>query len=184
MGKFLKWTFISLLLLAGVMVLAFNILKSNTKKHSPEQVVEYSEGQTDLTVFYNRPYKNNREIFGELVPFGEVWRTGANEPTTFSTATDIVIKGKTLPAGKYTLWTIPGAESWEVIWNDKDYRWGITMFGGKASREPKYDVLNVTVPLISTSKTIEQFTISFEKASPTLFVLEWDHTRVEVPIEE
>ena len=183
MGKFLKWTIISLLLLAGVMVVAFNILRSNTKKYSPEQIVEFHEVGMDISVFYNRPYKNNREIFGGLVPYGEVWRTGANEPTTFTTDNDLNIAGKKLPAGEYTLWTIPHKDHWEVIWNDKDYRWGITMMGGKASRQPEYDVITTTIPVKETSKTVEQFTISFVEGTPLQFVLEWDDTRIEVPVE-
>ncbi|WP_417603577.1 DUF2911 domain-containing protein [Owenweeksia hongkongensis] len=184
MGKFLKWAVISLALIAGVLVIAFNILRSNTKKHSPEQVVEFKQDDLELSVFYNRPYKNEREIFGALVPYGEVWRTGANEPASFTTNKNITIDGKKLPAGSYTLWTIPNKNEWEVIWNDKDYGWGITLMEGKASRKAEYDVLNVLEPVKPTSKTIEQFTISFKKGSPILFVLEWDDTRIEVPIEE
>lgn len=184
MGKFLKWAFISLLLLATVLVLAFNILMSSTKKHSPEKVVEFKQNDVELSVFYNRPYKNNREIFGALVPYGEVWRTGANEPTTFTTNKDLKIDGKKLPAGEYTIWTIPNEDQWEVIWNNKDYRWGITMMGGKASRQPEYDVLTAKVPVKETSKTVEQFTISFEEGSPMLLVLEWDDTRIEVPVDQ
>lgn len=184
MGKFLKWTLISLALVAGVLVLAFNILRSNTKKHSPEQVVEFKQNGLELSVFYNRPYKNDREIFGGLVPFGEVWRTGANEPTTFTTNKNIMVDGKKLAAGTYTLWTIPNKDEWEVMWNDHDYGWGISAFNQKASRQAEYDVLNLTVPVKPTEKTVEQFTISFEEGAPSLFVLEWDDTRIEVPIEE
>ncbi len=184
MGKFLKWTLISLVLVAGVLVIAFNILKSNTKKHSPEQVVEFKQNDLELSVFYNRPYKNEREIFGSLVPYGEVWRTGANEPTTFTTNKSISIDGQKLPAGTYTLWTIPNSDKWKVIWNSKDYGWGISAFNQKASRKAEYDVLTADEPVKPTAKTVEQFTISFKKGSPILFVLEWDDTRIEVPIEE
>lgn len=184
MGKFLKWSIISLILLAGVLVIAFNILRSNTKKYSPEQIVEFHEDGLDISVFYNRPYKNNREIFGGLVPYGEVWRTGANEPTTFTTETDIKVGGKKLPAGKYTLWTIPHKDHWEVIWNDKEYGWGITMLEGKASRKSEYDVLTLEVPVKPTNHTIEQFTISVDdNQKPVLFVMKWDDTKVEMPVQ-
>lgn len=184
MGKLLKWTLISLVLLAGVLVIAFNILRSNTKKHSPEQVVEFKQNDLELSVFYNRPYKNDREIFGGLVPFGEVWRTGANEPTTFTTNKSISLGGKKLPAGTYTLWTIPNKDEWEIMWNDHDYGWGISAFDQKASRKAEYDVLTLNEAVKPTAKTVEQFTISFEKGSPILFVLEWDDTRIEVPVGE
>ena len=184
MGRFLKGAIISLALVAGVLVLAFNILRSNTKKHSPEQVVEFKQNDLELSVFYNRPYKNEREIFGGLVPYDEVWRTGANEPASFTTNKNISIDGQELPAGTYTLWTRPNEKSWEIIWNSQDYGWGISPFDQKASRKAEYDVLTVDEPVKQTSKTVEQFTISFKEGAPILFVLEWDDTRIEVPIEE
>ncbi len=76
------------------------------KRASPEDMVEYVNEDLRIDVFYCQPSKRGREIFGELVPFGEVWRTGANEATTFETSIDLTIGGKVLPAGKYTLWTI------------------------------------------------------------------------------
>lgn len=183
MGKFLKWTLISLALLAIVMVIAFNILRSNTKKHSPESLVEFKQDDLEISVFYNRPYKNNRDIFGALVPYGEVWRTGANEATTFTTNKSLSIDGQRLPAGSYTLWTIPGEENWEIIWNSKDYGWGIG-FDQKASRKPDYDVLKISRPVKTTPKTIEQFTIKIEKGNPILFTLAWDQTLIEIPITQ
>ncbi len=98
-----------------------------TKAYSPEETVTYEENSLDLEVFYNRPYKKDRVIFGGLVPYGQVWRTGANEATTFSTNEDLLIDGSTLEAGKYTLWTIPMENSWKVIFNSKMYPWGINL---------------------------------------------------------
>ena len=119
MSKSLKVILIILGVLVGLVLLGifvgFPYLKSQTKKSSPEQVVQYDKYGLDLEVFYCRPSKKDRVIFAEdgLVPFGEVWRTGANEATTFNTATNLNINGKVLPAGKYTLWTVPGEDSWE-----------------------------------------------------------------------
>lgn len=181
MNKKLKWTLIVLAALALVLGLVFKFMQYETKKASPEATVNYKKDGKQLSVFYCRPYKKNRVIFGLLVPYDKVWRTGANEATTFSTDTAINIDGKLLPAGIYTLWTIPGKESWTVIFNSKQYGWGIT-YGGEASREAEYDVLEVKVPVQHIPETVEQFTISFDDTDTLKLILEWDMTRVAVPI--
>lgn len=182
MPKFLKWTLIGLAGLAVVLFIAFKVLQTQTKKHSPEDTVTHVQGDTELMVFYNRPSKKGRVIFGDLVPYGEVWRTGANEATTFTTTQDIEFGGKNLPAGSYTLWTIPGQEEWTVIINSKQYSWGVN-FQSQASREAESDVLQVTVPVQRLSTPVEQFTIDFEKdAGSTALVLMWDDTRIAVPL--
>ncbi len=182
MNKKLKWTLIILASLAIVLGIAFKFFQYETKKASPEATVSYAKDGKKLSVFYCRPSKRERVIFGLLVPYDKVWRTGANEATTFSTDTEIEIGGKKLPAGKYTLWTIPGKESWTVIFNTKQYGWGIT-YGGESSREPEYDALEVKVPVQHNPETVEQFTISFDDAEALQMVLAWDQTRVAVPIK-
>jgi hypothetical protein len=115
-----------------------------------------------------------------LEPYGKVWRTGANEATTFTTNKDLTIGGKNLPAGKYTLWTIPNKEKWTVIFNSKMYSWGVS-FGG-ASREAAADVLQVEVPVETLPAVQEQFLISFDEAVPAM-VLAWDMTKITVPLK-
>jgi hypothetical protein len=183
MNKFLKWTAIIVGILAVVLFVAFQFLQSQTKKASPEDTVTYVNGATNLSVFYCRPSKKGREIFGKLVPFGQVWRTGANEATTFTTNKDLTIGGKALPAGKYTLWTIPEKDQWAVIFNKKEYAWGVN-FDTKASREPEADVLQIQVPVEVLSVPVEQFTISFDKQTQLALVLAWDNVKVSVPINE
>ncbi|MEP5611635.1 MAG: DUF2911 domain-containing protein [Cyclobacteriaceae bacterium] len=173
------------IIIASILVLGFagyQYVIYSTKQHSPEDIVQYQKGNYDLEVFYNRPYKKGREIFGSLEPYGQVWRTGANEATTFETKSDLTIGGSLLNAGKYTLWTIPGPQSWKVIFNDKQYDWGVGRNG--ASREAEYDALTVDVPVESTADIIEQFTIAFEDegGNPTL-TLSWDETKISVPIQ-
>lgn len=173
------------ILLAGVVfaVIGIFILRYSTKLHSPEATSTYETGDLKLEVFYNRPYKKDREIFGNLVPYGEVWRTGANEATTFETSTDILVDGTLLKAGKYTLWTIPDEESWKVIFNSKMYPWGIN-FSQKAYRNPKYDALVLERPVEKTEEPLEQFTISFKKSGEFVNLnLEWDQTKISVPIK-
>ena len=169
-----------ILVLASAIVL---ILRYNTKAHSPEDMVSYTQGDLKLEVFYNRPYKKGREIFGNLVPYNEVWRTGANEATTFETNKDIMVDGSLLEAGKYTLWTIPMENSWKVIFNDKMYPWGINL-EEDAYRDPEFDALVLEVPVRELKKTQEQFTITFDKKNEFVFLkLGWDNTLVRVPIK-
>ena len=179
MKKFLKWTGIVVGVLAVVLFVAFKFLQANTKKASPEATVTYKKDGTDVSVFYCQPARKGREIFGKLVPFGEVWRTGANEATTFTTNKDLSIGGKTLPAGKYTLWTIPEKDQWTVIFNSKQYDWGVS-FGAKASREAEADVLQIKVPVTTLASVQERFNISFDESTPAM-VLAWDLTKVVVP---
>ncbi len=182
MKRFLKWFLIIVIGLGILLFVAFKIMESNTKKYSPEQEIEFSQNNLEIDIFYNRPYKKGRPIFGGLVPYNEVWRTGANEATTFTTNKDLMVKGQKLPAGEYTLWTIPNKHNWQVIFNSKNYSWGVS-FGGVASREPEFDVCNVTVPVTENDEVVEQFTITVEDGSPIMMKLAWDKTIISVPIE-
>lgn len=166
-----------------VLVALVLIMRNNTKMHSPEDTVTFKKNGLELEVFYNRPYKKGRKIFGGLVPYGKVWRTGANEATTFSTNKDILVDGSLLKAGKYTLWTIPQENSWKVIFNSKMYPWGIN-FDEKAYRNPKYDVLVLEQKVKQLDENVEQFTISFEEANDLILMkLEWEKTEIDVPIK-
>ena len=181
MKKNLKWTGIILVSLFILLFGFFKYMHYNTKQHSPEMVIQYARGDLELSVFYNRPYKKGRDIFGGLVPYGQVWRTGANEATTFTTSQDLLIDGKTLKAGTYTLWTIPNRNRWEVIFNSKEYPWGIDM-GGKPMREPEFDALSVTVMPEELDEQVEQFTIAFREGNPVTLDLRWDDTEVSVAL--
>ncbi len=181
MARFLKWLVISLVAVVLVLFAAYKYMQSQTKKHSPEQTVTHTVGAADVKIFYNRPSKKDRVIFGELVPFGEVWRTGANEATTFSISSDLEIEGTALPAGDYSLWTIPGEMEWQIIWNTKMYPWGVG-WGAKASREAEYDAASITVPVRVLENPIEQFTIRI--TSENVLILEWDQTQVRAQLHE
>lgn len=176
-----------LLIIVGVLILGFvgrSIIRAMTKQHSPEETINFiSEGVT-FTIFYNRPYKKKRVIFGDLVPFGQVWRTGANEATTFTTNKDILVDGTTLKAGTYTLWTIPDKDSWKVIFNGDTYDWGISIIDGNPSRDPEYDALIIEVPILPLLTTVEQFSIYFEEANDfTIMYLAWDRTAIAIPLK-
>lgn len=184
MKKFIKWFLIIVTILGIGLFGTYKYMISQTKKASPEQTVTYNQSDVNLSVFYNRPSTRGRDIFGKLVPYGKVWRTGANEATTFKTNKDLLINGKKLPAGKYSLYTIPGEDSWEIIFNGKSYFWGINMRDpSKASLEREFDVLVTNVNPVSTDTVTEMFTISFENNSGLFLVLSWHQTKVMVPIQ-
>ncbi len=162
--------------------IGYHLLKYNTKKHSPETTITHVIGDADISVTYSAPYKKGRKIFGELVPFNQIWRTGANEPTTFATTKTLTIDGSQLPKGTYTLWTIPGATSWKVIFNSGSYNWGVS-FDGTPTHDSALDVLTIEVPKQQLLNIIEQFAIYFEDTkSLTYMYLAWDTTFVAVPI--
>ncbi len=176
---FLK-IFGTLIVLAAVIIF---ITRYSTKAHSPEDTVTYTQEDLKMEVFYNRPYKKERIIFGKLVPYNEVWRTGANEATTFETNKDIMVDGSLLKAGKYTLWTIPMENSWKVIFNKNMYPWGIDL-DEKAYRDPAFDALILEVSTKDLKKTLEQFTIDFKAENEFINLnLAWDATLVSVPIK-
>src|SRR6267143_125560 len=108
MKKVLIIAGIALALIAGSL---YYYTQVYTKSFSPEANVDFSDGNLKIHVFYNRPYKKGREIFGKLEPYGKTWRTGANEPTTFETSADLKFGDKVLKAGKYSLWTVPNPET-------------------------------------------------------------------------
>ncbi len=181
MKKFLIFTAIGIVVIAALLAIVRYMDTMKTKSFSPEGEAVFSHDDLSIKVIYNRPYKKGREIFGGLVPFEKVWRTGANEATTFETNRDLIIEGETLKAGKYTLWTIPRQASWTVIFNSEYGQWGINS-KGEANRDPSRDVLTVDVLSVQQNQVFEQFTIAFEKTGEDgEMVFMWDNTLVAVP---
>ena len=160
------------------------IVRYQTKSYSPESSATFQNEDLKITVFYNRPFKKGRVIFGGLVPYGKTWRTGANEATVFETNKDLLIGDKKLKAGRYSLWTVPNEQSWTVVFNSTIPNWGIdVMNNGEAARDPKHDVIVIDVPVMWTDKEFEQFTISVERADDMLeLVFAWDKTLVALPL--
>jgi hypothetical protein len=181
MKKFLIFSIIGVVVIVVLVAVVGYVNKSKTKAFSPEGEVVFKKGDLAIKVFYNRPYKKGREIFGALVPYGKVWRTGANEATIFETNKNLTIEGKNLKAGKYSLWTVPGQETWKIIFNSEYGQWGINA-KGEANRDPSRDVLSIEVHALTQEQEFEQFTISFEKSGEEAeMVLIWDKTLVAVP---
>jgi len=139
---------------------------------------KFADGKS-IKVDYSSPRAKGRKIFGELVPYGQVWRTGANEATTFVTDADLTIGGKDVPAGKYTIFTVPNQDKWSLIINKKTGEWGIPY---------KYEADEVGRFDMSASKTpapVENFTISFhEMGTGCHMYLDWENTRATIEITE
>ena len=143
---------------------------------SPNASVSQTIGLTDILVTYGRPGVRDREIFGGLVPYGQVWRTGANESTVVVFPEDVRVQGESVPAGTYSLYTVPGEDEWTIILNNK-LSWG-------TAYDEAEDLLRVTADP-QESHFVEQMMIYFEDitAESGDLVIHWANTKVPVTIE-
>jgi len=134
-------------------------------------------GLTDVSIDYSRPNMRGREIFGGLVPYGKVWRTGANAPTKIKFSGAVKIGGQEVPAGEYALYTIPNKDEWSIILS-KDLKMGASGYKADA------DALRVTAKPSDLVDPVESFTIAFDnlKDDGAMIVLKWDKTRVPVEL--
>jgi len=182
MKKGIKIFLIALAALFGVLLIGFQWMKSNTKKLSPEQHFSASIDGLDVHIFYSSPSMRGRSIFGEVVPYGTTWRTGANEPTTISFSNAVLVNGEPLKAGKYTLWTIPEPEHWHVMFNAGDYPWG-SDWGGKAAHQPDKDVLRTTAVVQYTKTAAEQLRIEV-MPDPLRLEIQWEYSLISLPLSQ
>lgn len=172
-------------IIAIVLVAAFFALKTFTKSKSPAQQAGYNQNGLKITVDYCSPLKKGREVFGPenpdtkvVVPYGKVWRTGANEATIIDIAQDVSIGNQNLKAGKYSLWTIPNADKWGVVINSEVGQWG-------TNHDASKDVLTVEAPVETLATAQESLSIGFEPDSVgTKMCIRWDKTQVCVPIKK
>jgi len=149
---------------------------AHDRKFAPAKV-----GNTGYArVVYSRPAKNGREVFGTLVPYGKVWRVGANEATEIKFLSDATIQGKQVKAGVYTLYAIPTETAWTIILNSDLDQWGAYSY------KQDMDVLRVTAPVKKTDEPVENLTIQFKKVGDnvkeSIMVIAWDNTMVEIPV--
>lgn len=149
--------------------------QDRSQRNSPPQQAMASIMGHDVIITYSSPSKNDRHIFGGLVPYGEVWRTGANEATTLSIASDMKIEGYLIKAGKYGLFTIPGEESWEIIINEVWDQWGAYNY------DADKDVARFAAQVRSSDKVVEDFTIDVNDGGEVKMM--WDQTIVTWQIE-
>lgn len=153
--------------------------RANTEvRVSPNASITQTIGTTMVSINYGRPAVRNREIFGQLVPFNKVWRTGANEATTITFSDDVMIEGEKLKAGTYSLFTIPGKDKWTLIFNNVPAQWGA--FDYDSSK----DALRVKVEP-KKGIPIEQMMFYFKEitANSATAVFHWDETKVPFTVE-
>lgn len=148
---------------------------SDESRVSPNATVSQTIGTTEVLITYGRPGVRDRDIFGGLVAYGEVWRTGANESTVIVLSDDVMIEGEEVPAGTYSIYTVPGEDEWSIIINEK-LSWG-------TQYDESMDHVRVTAEP-EESFFVEQFMIYFEDISENEaeMVLHWDDTKVPVTI--
>ena len=145
---------------------------------SPPATASGKVKEANITINYSSPAVKGRQIFGSLVPYGEVWRAGANEATIFETDKDIKVEGKTLPAGKYSVYAIPGEKEWTIIFNKQTGQWGVKK--GGSSRDAAQDALLVKVKPKKSSAMAERLAYDVNDKG---FALRWENTEVPVSIK-
>lgn len=183
MNTFLKRLLIVLSIVAiGLFLYSYFVENIFSDRLSPKDTVEFKLNDLKLEVFYNRPSKKGREVFGALVPYNKVWRTGANEATTFETNKNLMVDGIFVPEGKYSIWTVPNDSVWKVMFNTKQYPWGVDE-QMQPLWDPNYDLLEIDVPTETLDKVVEQFTIAFDNSTDDLkLTMAWDRTKIAVPL--
>jgi hypothetical protein len=174
---------VSLFAVASLASAQMNMSDDKSKRPSPpaSAACKFSDGKT-IKIDYSSPRAKGRKIFGEasekaLVPYGQIWRTGANDATTFVTDTNVTVGGKAVPAGSYTIFTVPKADAWSLAISKKTGEWG-TDYPGE-----KEDLVRVPMSVSKTSAPVENFTIAFAQAGGKCTLrMEWENTRASVDI--
>lgn len=168
-----------------------------SRRASPVGIARTHIGDAYVKVTYGRPYVRNRQIFGEnaedetfLVPFGELWRTGANEATEITFTEPLLVDGRRVESGTYALFTIPGAREWEVRFSgqlglDGTNRLNPVTNSFEPAYDPSHDVLTIDVPVRTVSESTDQLTMSFEETDAGAdLVIRWEHSEVRIPLQE
>jgi len=174
---------VSLFAVATLASAQMNMSDDKSKRPSPpaSATCKFSDGKT-IKIDYSSPRAKGRKIFGDasekaLVPYGQIWRTGANDSTTFVTDANLNVGGKAVPAGSYTIFTVPKADAWSLVISKKTGEWG-TDYPGE-----KEDLVRVPMTVSKTSAPVENFTIAFDQAgSKCTLRIEWENTRASVDI--
>lgn len=149
-----------------------------SQRPSPPGTAEMTLKGKKITINYSRPYLKGRHVGQELAPYDKVWRTGANEATSLTTEIDLNIGGARVPAGNYTLYTLPSEGTWKLIINKQTGQWG-TVYN------QDQDLARVDMKRSQLPQPVEQFTISFDKKNDSSadLVLEWENVRLSVPVQ-
>ncbi len=163
---------------AGLLSFLVGMQQDPSKRASPPATAEITLAGKKVKIDYGRPSMRGRKIFGELVPYGQVWRTGANEATHLTTEAALEIGGAQVPAGKYTLYTLPAEAEWKLIINKQTGQWG-------TEYDQKQDFARIDMKLERIEIPIEQFLISFlpKGSDGATLRLDWEKTRAQVEIQ-
>lgn len=157
-----------------VVLIATTAFAQDAKKPlSPPAHTETTINGKKVSIDYSAPSMRGRKIMGQLVPYGQVWRTGANAATTLKTEADLVIGGTNVPAGTYTLYTLPSESGWKLIINKQTGQWG-------TEYDQKQDLARVDLKQEKTSAPVETFKIDLQ---PTALVMEWENTKLSTEIK-
>jgi hypothetical protein len=167
----------NLVFLAVAALASATVLYAQEAKPSPPGKAEVELKGKSISIVYSRPSMRGRKIMGGLVPYGQVWRTGANDATSLKTAADLDIGGTKVPAGSYTLYTLPSADTWKLIINKQTGQFG-------TEYDEKQDLARVDLVKTALPTPLEQFTIEFVKSGTGAadLVLEWETTKLSVPV--
>jgi hypothetical protein len=169
-----------LLLCAGIWAACYttNAQQLRTPAPSPSQTIKQDFGLSSIELNYSRPGMKGRKVFGDLVPFGKVWRTGANSATTLTFGDEVVIGGTKIPAGKYGLLSIPDKDAWTLIITKQ------TDVTSPTAYKPEMDVVRVNVKPTTAANAMETFTMQFQnvKSNSVELNIGWDKTMVTLPI--
>ena len=170
----------TILVLAGLLMTTFVWAQGDkASRPSPPATATGKVKDATITINYSSPAVKNRKIFGELHPYGQVWRAGANEATIFETDKDIKVEGKDLPAGKYSIYAIPGEKEWTIIFNKQTGQWGVKR-GGATSRDEAQDAITVKVKPKKLSSLKERLAYDVTDKG---FTLSWENVEVPVSIK-
>jgi hypothetical protein len=170
-----------------VVLIALPLLRRYTKSFSPQESAVFTDGQTKIEVFYSRPSVKGRLIFGHesdsaLVPYGKKWRTGANEATEIEFTVPVTVGEVEIPAGTYSIYTIPGETEWIVAINSNTDYWGINPFG--ETFDESKDIVRAKAEVSQAKEQQELFLISFDKVKDGVVSMNfiWDQTVASLPI--
>ena len=163
-------------------VLAFTVgaLAQQAPLSPPAQAACKLPDSKTITIDYSSPRMKGRQIFGGLVPYNEVWRTGANKATTFVTTANLTANGKDIPAGNYTLFTVPAQDKWTLIISKVTGEWGVPYKDEYKSQE----LARIPMQVSKTPAAVENFTINFDQSGGCTLQLSWENTQASVKFTE
>lgn len=146
---------------------------------SPRQVITQQFSVTNISVDYSRPGVRNRKIFGDLVPYGKIWRAGANNATNISFGQDVIFGGEKVKKGTYAIFITPYEKEWTIVLNYDADAWGAYSY------DPNENIIEIRVPVITLKELKERLEYSFENDSNEKVILniKWEYSKVQIPIE-